>query len=156
MAVAIRAKNFDVDQLKGKQKRPELTVVTKQRSSAPIVVLVMAMLFITLFGVVALRTHMAQQQRIIDDLTVDLVRARNHFDELRAERARLQSPDVLVDAARTMGMVPTSGANLVDIDPSAAAEVAETLGKVDFEFVKPEETPLDIFGNLKAEVSVTP
>ena len=160
MAVAFRAQNLGLDTKSGAkqptQKRPQLSVISKQRSSAPVVIVVMLLLFVTLFGVVALRTHMAQQQRVIDDLTVDLVRARNHFDELRAERARLQSPDVLVDAARTMGMVPTSGAKLVDIPPVVAAQVAETLGKVDLDFVKPVETTLDTFGNLKAQVSVTP
>lgn len=152
MAVAFRFPNPLIE----KAERPTLTLVPKRRSPIAIVVLVMLMFFGTLFGVVALRTHMAQQQQIIDDLTFDLMRARNHFDELRAERARLQSPDVLVDAARSMGLVPTSGARLVDIPPSIAAEVAETLGKVDMDLVKPTESPLDTFGRLKSQVDVTP
>jgi cell division protein FtsL len=152
MAVAFRIPNPLIE----KKQRPTLTLVPKHRSPIAIVVVVMAMFFGTLFGVVVLRTHMAQQQQIIDDLTYDLLRARNHFDELRAERARLQSPDVLVDAARSMGLVPTAGVRLVDVPPVIAAEVAETLGKVDMELVRPKESPLDTFGRLKAEVSVAP
>jgi hypothetical protein len=152
MAVAFRFPNPLIE----RKERPTLTLVPKHRSPIVIVVVVMAMFFGTLFGVVVLRTHMAQQQQIFDELTFDLIRARNNFDELRAERARLQSPDVLVDAARSMGLVPTAGLKLVDVPPSIAAEVAETLGKVDMDLVKPAETPLDMFGRLKAEVSVSP
>jgi hypothetical protein len=152
MAVAFRFPNPLIE----KSERPTLTLVSKRRSPVAIVVLVMLMFFGTLFGVVALRTHMAQQQQLIDDLSYDLMRARNHFDELRAERARLQSPDVLVDAARSMGLVPTSGARLVDVPPAIAAEVAETLGKVDMDLVKPTESPLDTFGRLKSQVEVAP
>jgi hypothetical protein len=152
MAVAFRFPNPLIE----KSERPALTLVPNRRSPVAIVVLVMIMFFGTLFGVVALRTHMAQQQRIIDELTFDLTRARNHFDELRAQRARLQSPDVLVDAARSMGLVPTSGSRLIDIPASIAAEVAETLGKVDMELVRPVESPLDTFGRLKSQVGVAP
>jgi hypothetical protein len=152
MAVAFRFPNPLIE----KSERPTLTLVPARRSPVAIVVVVMFLFFGTLFGVVALRTHMAQQQRIIDDLTYDLTRARNHFDELRAQRARLQSPDVLVDAARAMGLVPTSGSRLIDIPASVAAEVAETLGKVDMELVKPVESPLDTFGRLKSQVGVAP
>jgi hypothetical protein len=106
--------------------------------------------------VVAVRAHMAQQQMKIDKLNYDISRAREHFDTLRAERASLQSPEVLTEQARVMGMVPSLGVTIVNIPPGIAAEVASTVGKVDADVVAANESPLDEFGRLKKTVVGAP
>jgi hypothetical protein len=106
--------------------------------------------------VVALRAHMAQQQMKMDKLNYDISRAREHFDTLRAERASLQSPEVLTEQARIMGMVPSLGVTIVGIPAAVAAEVAATVGKVDPDVVAADESPLDEFGRLKKTVVGAP
>jgi hypothetical protein len=106
--------------------------------------------------VVAVRAHMAQQQMKIDKLNYDISRAREHFDTLRAERASLQSPEVLTEQARAMGMVPSQGVTIVNVPAGIAAEVAATVGKVDADVVATSESPLDKFGRLKKTVEGAP
>jgi hypothetical protein len=106
--------------------------------------------------VVAVRAHMAQQQMKIDKLNYDISRAREHFDTLRAQRASLQSPEVLIEQARAMGMVPSLGVTIVNIPAGIAAEVAATVGKVDADVVAANESPLDEFGRLKKTVVGAP
>jgi hypothetical protein len=106
--------------------------------------------------VVAVRAHMAQQQMKMDKLNYDISRAREHFDTLRAQRASLQSPEVLTEQARAMGMVPSQGVTIVNIPAAIAAEVAATVGKVDADVVAADESPLDEFGRLKKTVVGAP
>jgi diphthamide synthase subunit DPH2 len=109
-----------------------------------------------MFGVVSLRAHMAQQEMRLDKLNYDISRARNHFETLRAERARLQSPEQLIAQARAMGLVPSVGSHMVDIPAHIAAEVASSVGKVDADVIADTESPLDEFGRMKATVVGAP
>lgn len=106
--------------------------------------------------VVVLRVNMAHQQMKIDSLNYDISRARLHFDTLRAQRADLQSPEKLMESARTMGLVPSLSVRIIDIPPAIAAEVASTVGKVDPDVAAAEESPLDEFGRLKPAVVGSP
>jgi hypothetical protein len=138
------------------ESRPRLTVVPQaERRYVRAVTLVVGLL-VAMGMVVALRAHMAQQQMSIDKLNYDISRAREHFDALRAERASLQSPEVLTEKARTMGMVPSLGTTIVNVPASIAAEVAATVGKVDSDVVAATESPLDEFGRLKKTVVGAP
>lgn len=136
--------------------RPALTLVAPARRRYVKVLAVIAPLLVVMCGVVALRAHMAQQQLRIDRLNYDISRARQHFDSLRAERASLQSPEVLIDRARQMGMVPSVGVRVVEIPASVAAEVAATVGKIDADVATGAESPLDEFGRLKPAVVGAP
>lgn len=109
-----------------------------------------------LFMVVGLRAHMADTQMRIDSLNHDISRAREHFDSLRAQRARLQSPEFLIPEARKAGMVPSSGTRIVGIPASTAADVAANVGSIDADVVAPAEAPLDAFGRLKVAVVGAP
>ena len=107
----------------------------------------------SLFLVVLLRTHMAQQQLRLDRLNSDIVRARNNFDRLRAERARFQSPAYLTERARAMGMVQGLDTNMVNIPTDIAVLVASGVGKVDVDVKSERTTHLDEFGRMKRTVA---
>ncbi|MFY8237840.1 MAG: hypothetical protein ACOVK5_01290, partial [Ilumatobacteraceae bacterium] len=94
--------------------------------------------------------HMAQQEMRLDKLNYDISRAREHFETLRARRANMQSPELLIGQARTLGLVPSLGTRLIDIPAATAAEVAATVGKVDSDVIAHAESPLDEFGRMKA------
>lgn len=119
---------------------------------------VMAVLFVAgvLFGIVALQVHMAQQQLRLDKLSSDISRSRQHFDQLRAEKASLQSPEHLMEASRQWGLMPGRSTTIVDIPASVAAEVAATVGKIDADVIAKGESSLDEFGRMKAAVVGTP
>lgn len=137
-------------------ERPRLVIVEKtERRYLKIFSLVAVVAFV-LMAVVILRVHMAQQQMRLDRLNYDISRARLHFDELRAERASLQSPENLIAEAKKIGLLPGRSTRIVDIPPAIAAEVAATVGKVDEDVVKEQETALDEFGRLKATVVNVP
>jgi len=136
--------------------RPRLTVVPKEDRRYVVFAVAAASVLIAMGLVVAVRAHMAQQQMKIDKLNYDISRAREHFDTLRAERASLQSPEVLTEQARAMGMVPSLGVTIVNIPAGIAAEVAATVGKVDADVVAANESPLDEFGRLKKTVVGAP
>ncbi|MEY3656564.1 MAG: hypothetical protein RL114_922 [Actinomycetota bacterium] len=154
MAVAFRfpsvlAPRFD-------ESRPRLTVVPKEERRYVVLAVAVATLLVAMGMVVALRAHMAQQQMKIDKLNYDISRAREHFDALRADRASLQSPEVLTQKAHEMGMVPSLGTSIVNVPAGIAAEVAATVGKVDSDVIAATESPLDEFGRLKKTVVGAP
>lgn len=154
MAVAFRfpsvlAPRFD-------ESRPRLTVVPQEERRYVRLAAAVASVLIAMGLVVALRAHMAQQQMKIDRLNYDISRAREHFDSLRAERASLQSPEILTKQAHAMGMVPSLGTTIVNIPSGIAAEVAATVGNVDADVIAASESPLDEFGRLKKTVVGAP
>ena len=111
---------------------------------------VVVVVVLLMFMVVSLRAHMAQQEMRLDKLNYDISRAREHFETLRARRANMQSPELLIGQARTLGLVPSLGTRLIDIPAATAAEVAATVGKVDSDVIAHTESPLDEFGRMKA------
>ncbi|MEI8287627.1 MAG: hypothetical protein WCG15_10045 [Actinomycetes bacterium] len=138
------------------QIRTPLTVVPQTERRYVKTALVAISIFVVLFFVATLQMHMAQQQMRLDKLNYDISRARQHFDQLRAERASLQSPEHLMEASRQMGLMPGRTTTIVNIPASVAAEVAATVGKVDADVVSGAESALDEFGRLKASVVGTP
>ena len=154
MAVAFRFSSVLAP--RHEESRPRLTVVPKEDRRYVVFAVGAASVILAMGMVVALRAHMAQQQMKIDKLNYDISRAREHFDTLRAERASLQSPEVLTEQARAMGMVPSQGVTIVNIPAGIAAEVAATVGKVDADVVATGESPLDEFGRLKKTVVGAP
>ena len=136
--------------------RPRLVAVEKEDRRYLRIISIVTAVAIVLLMVVVLRVHMAQQQMRLDRLNYDISRARLHFDELRAERASLQSPEHLIAEAKKMGLLPGRSTRIVDIPATVAAEVAATVGKVDEDVFKESETALDEFGRLKASVVGAP
>jgi len=137
-------------------KRPSLVLVPATSRRYVSVMGVVFCVLLVMGSVVALRVHMAQQQMRLDKLNSDIYRARQHFETLRAERARMQSPTQLIRQAQMLGMVPSLGNRIVAILPSIAAEVASTVGKIDADVIEPVESPLDQFGRMKSRVNGAP
>lgn len=136
----------------GALERPVLTLVPRPRARSVGVVSVIVMFGAVLFFVVALQTHMAQQQVRLDKINSDISRARRHFETLRAERAQLQSPTHLIARAHEFGMVPGVNVRVVEVPAAIAAEVAANVGKIDEDVAISTESPLDEFGRLKPAV----
>ncbi|MFM7263501.1 MAG: hypothetical protein ACKO1X_07110 [Acidimicrobiales bacterium] len=132
---------------------PDLQLVPRRNRRSVRISTVVAVVIGSLFAVVLLRTHMAQQQLRLDRLNVDIVRARNNFDRLRAERARFQSPAYLNERARAMGMVQGLDTNMVNIPTDIAVLVASGVGKVDSDVKSDRTTHLDEFGRMKRTVT---
>ena len=153
MALAFR-QPFGLEQPE-KISKPSLTVVPRTRMYVSRAMAVIIILTVSLGGVVALRTYMAQQQMRLDTISRDIERSRNYFDELRAARAELQSPSVLLQKARIIGMVPVWGTKVLEIPADVAAEVAATVGKVDVDVAIGAGSPLEEFGKVKAKTGST-
>lgn len=141
-----------VEQAAGAVDRPVLTLVPRPRARRVGVVAVIVVFGAVLFSVVALQTHMAQQQVRLDKINSDISRARRHFETLRAERAQLQSPTHLIARAHEFGMVPGVNVRVVEVPAAIAAEVAANVGKIDEDVAAATESPLDEFGRLKPAV----
>lgn len=138
------------------RQRLNLVVVERQRRRVSRSAVVLVALVGAMFAVVSLRIYMAQQQVNLDQLNQDVTKARQYFDQLRAERATLQSPTVLMEEARLLGMEPAVNVRIVAVSPDAAAAVAATVGKIDGEFLDDASTPLVQYGRVKSEVGRTP
>lgn len=136
----------------GDLDRPILTLVPRPRRRSVGVAAVIVVFGAVLFFVVALQTHMAQQQVRLDKINSDISRARRHFETLRAERAQLQSPTHLIARANEFGMVPGVNVRVVEVSAAIAAEVAANVGKIDEDVATSAESPLDEFGRLKPAV----
>ena len=149
MAVAFRLPAI-ISPRENESSRPRLTVVPKPDRWYVKIMTVVVVVVLLMFAVVSLRAHMAQQEMRLDKLNYDISRAREHFETLRARRANMQSPELLIGQARTLGLVPSLGTRLIDIPAATAAEVAATVGKVDSDVIAHTESPLDEFGRMKA------
>ena len=86
------------------RERTELTLVERPRRTGTKVFAVAAVVVGSLFVVTAMQTQMAERQMRIDTLNSNIIRARNNFDKLRAERARFQSPAYLTERAAALGV----------------------------------------------------
>jgi hypothetical protein len=133
-----------------------LTLVPRRVRRLPLPVVMVAVVVVCMFTVVSLTTHMAGQQLRIDRLNSDIIRARNNFDKLRAERARFQSPQYLTEKAKAMGMVPGTQTKMVEVPVDVAILVASGVGKVDSDVADSKESPLDQFGRMKQSGGATP
>lgn len=131
---------------------PILTVIHGGQGRYMRVVVVSVTAIALMLGAVAGRAHMAEQQIRLDTLNNDVRRARAHFDSLRAERAELQSPDVLIAQARSMGLVPSLGNRVVSIPADVAAAVVSSVGTIDADIGRDVSTALDEFGRIKSTV----
>lgn len=137
-------------------RRPNLVVVEQQKRRVSRSAIVIVGLVAAMFAVVSLRIYMAQQQVKLDQLNQDVTRARQYFDQLRAERSNLQSPAVLMEQAAALGMEPAVKTKIIAVSPDVAASVAATVGKIDSDLLGPKNSPLVQFGEVKSRVGRTP
>jgi len=160
MAVALEKRTSSVQAKEAPRKkaaqRPNLVVVRQQRRRVNRSAVILASLVAMMFAVVSLRIYMAQQQVKLDQLNQDVTKARQYFDQLRAERSNLQSPSVLMEQAKVLGMEPAVKTKIIAVSPEVAAVVAATVGKIDEDFLGPSQSPLVRFGEVKSQVGRTP
>ena len=155
MAVAVRSTTQRRPRESSVQQ-PLLTLVPETGFSHWRIAVVAVCGLVAMLAIVTLNVSMAQQQMRLDRLNTDVSSARAHFEELRADRAQLQSPAHLMKEARVIGLVPAMATRTVNIPASIAAEVAATVGKIDADITNKDESPLDKFGRLKAAVVGNP
>lgn len=92
--------------------RPRLHVVRAPghaRTRTPFVMLCMGVLGASLLGTLLLNTAMAQGEYDRFALQTELTRAAQEEQRLTGEKARLESPVQIAEAAAAMGMVPSTG-----------------------------------------------
>ncbi len=155
MAVAVRSTTQRRPR-ESSEQQPLLTLVPETGFSHWRIAVVAVCGLVAMLAIVTLNVSMAQQQMRLDRLNTDVSRARAHFEELRADRAQLQSPVHLMKEARVIGLVPAMATKTVNIPASIAAEVAATVGKIDADITTKDESPLDKFGRIKAAVVGNP
>lgn len=134
----------------------ELTLVERPRRVGAKVVGLAAFVVGSLFVVTAMQTQMAERQMRIDTLNSNIIRARNNFDKLRAERARFQSPAYLTERAAALGLVPGTETKMLPVPTDIAVEVASGMGKVDSDVIASKTSPLDQFGKMKRAAGNAP
>ncbi len=122
-----------------KANPPELRVVrpiTKSKFSKAttlIVVLTSVLAFIVIF-----QTVIAEQQLRLDRVSTDVRLARQHYNELRQQRAELRAPDYLRAQAIILGMWPGSGAKFEDVPAEVVTMVLASTGEMDEAIAKPK------------------
>ena len=155
MAVAMRAESARrLAPSTPRERHLELVPEVRRRYAGRVAIVVSVAA--VLLSVVVGRAYMAQQEMRLDRLNTDVRRAREYFDELRARRAELQSPEHLLQIAWRAGMVPSVGNKVVTIPAEVAVAVASSVGNVDADIAAGIESPLDEFGRVKATVEGAP
>lgn len=109
-----------------------------------------------LFFAALLRTELAKQQMRLDGLNRSVVMARDHYNDLRHERAFLESPGRLSSEAAKLGMKPAGNARFIPVDADIVATVLASTGDLMDRVADEETSPLDEFGRIKSEVDGAP
>lgn len=148
----VRAPRIDAPQT----SRPRLVVVERGSRVVWLVTLLALGLCFLLFFAAMLRTELAKQQLKLDGLNKSLVMARDHYSDLRHERAFLESPGRVSAEAARLGMRPAGAAKFVAVDPDIVVSVMASTGDLADHVAEEASTPLDEFGHIKSEVGATP
>ena len=112
--------------------KPQLRVVQPvARSKFSKVTLVIFALTSVLAFIVIFQTVIAEQQLQLDRVSTDVRLARQHYNELRQQRAELRSPDYLRAQAIILGMWPGSGAKFEEIPADVVTMVLASTGDMD-------------------------
>ena len=136
--------------------RPRLVVVERGSRLVWVISLSALGLCFLLFFAAMLRTELAKQQLKLDGLNRSVAMARDHYSDLRHERAFLESPGRVSTEAAKLGMKPAGAAKFVTVDPAVVASVLASSGDLTDRAAQEASTPFDEFGHIKSEVGVTP
>jgi hypothetical protein len=137
-------------------ERPRLVVVQRGGRVVGVVTVVAAVLCALLFFAALLRTELAKQQMRLDSLNRSVVMARDHYNDLRHERAFLESPGRLSSEAAKLGMKPAGNARFIPVDADIVATVLASTGDLMDRVADEATSPLDEFGRIKSEVDGAP
>lgn len=136
--------------------KPRLVVVERGSRVVWLVSLSALALCCLLFFTAMLRIELAKQQLKLDGLNRAVVMARDHYNDLRHERAFLESPSRLSSEAAKLGMKPSGNARFVAVPPDVVASVFASTGDLMDRVAEEATSPLDEFGRIKSEVDATP
>lgn len=156
MAATMRPRVAPAQRPAAPADRPRLVVVQRGGRVVGAVTVVAAVLCALLFFAALLRTELAKQQMHLDGLNRSVVMARDHYNDLRHERAFLESPGRLSSEAAKLGMKPAGNARFVPVDADIAATVLASTGDLMDRVADEETSPLDEFGRIKSEVDGAP
>ncbi|NBN89628.1 MAG: hypothetical protein EBU67_04590 [Actinobacteria bacterium] len=161
MAVAVqpnaRPSRQTPAQLPGRDTpRPRLVVVERGSRLVWVISLSALGLCCLLFFTAILRTELAKQQLRLDNLNRSVIMARDHYNDLRHERAFLESPGRLSSEAAKLGMKPAGNARFVPVDADVVATVLASTGDLMDRVAEEATSPLDQFGRIKSEVDGAP
>lgn len=121
--------------------KPQLRVVQPvTRSKFSKVTLVIFALTSVLAFIVIFQTVIAEQQLQLDKVSTDVRLARQHYNELRQQRAELRSPDYLRAQAIILGMWPGSGAKFEEIPADVVTMVLASTGDMDDSIALPRKS----------------
>ena len=137
-------------------ERPRLVVVQRGGRVVGVVTVVAAVLCALLFFAALLRTELAKQQMRLDGLNRSVVMARDHYNDLRHERAFLESPGRLSSEAAKLGMKPAGNARFIPVDADIVATVLASTGDLMDRVADEATSPRDEFGRIKSEVDGAP
>lgn len=136
--------------------RPRLVVVERGSRLVWVISVSALGLCCLLFFTAILRTELAKQQLRLDNLNRSVVMARDHYNDLRHERAFLESPGRLSSEAAKLGMKPAGNARFVPVDADVVATVLASTGDLMDRVAEEATSPLDQFGRVKSEVDGAP
>jgi hypothetical protein len=134
-------------------RRPQLTLIRTGNAIAARRVLALAgLLCFAFMGIVAFEANIASGQMELDKLNKTVSMARDHYEELRQERAMLHAPDVLRAAAAKSMMQLAPTIKFLNVDKTIVAVVDESISAMDSRFADPPTSRLDEFGHIKLDV----
>ena len=87
--------------------------------------------------VVVFQTIIAEQQLRLDKISTDVRLARQHYDELRQQRAELRAPDYLRTQAMLLGMSQGFASKFAAVPADVVAIVLASTGAMDQSIAEP-------------------
>ena len=121
--------------------KPQLRVVQPVTGSkfSKITLVIFALASVLTF-IVIFQTVIAEQQLQLEKVSTDVRLARQHYNELRQQRAELRSPDYLRAQAIILGMWPGSGAKFEEIPADVVTMVLASTGDMDDSIALPRNS----------------
>ena len=121
--------------------KPQLRVVQPVTRSKFSKVTLVIVTLASLFGfIVIFQTVISEQQLRLDRVSTDVRLARQHYNELRQQRAELRAPDYLRAQAIMLGMWPGSGAKFEEIPAEVVTMVLASTGEMDDSIALPRNS----------------
>lgn len=124
----IRAALLATDIVAPERVRPQLRIVPPRKRAIRVGSVVFAALFLTLLCITVFQTQLAERQIGVERINREIEIARERFDTLRKENARLSSPDVITAEAKALGMSQGTPQKAVATDADAVAEATAAFG----------------------------
>jgi len=125
-----------------------LVVVPRRRRAARLIAVGFAVVFSAMLVAAAFQTQLARRQVDLDKVDRAIREANEQYNDLRAQRSELRSPERLATEAQALGMRPGESSEFVAIDPQIIALVQVWAGGV-FDANASTVDPLDEYSQVK-------